>query len=273
MKISTETFISQILAEADSTGTLKDLISQAASKLVQEAKVDPTALTGAKDKTFIVKFKYPDPSGAGIASGTVKITAVRDADHAKRVFELKHSHKYKGGAKITRVEAEKVVKEDVANLKYKIALDDIIKDLSKDLKSQMVDDFAENEGLSASLEGNYVVVKSASPKASSEEQSNLEAAWDGYSSDWISDQANDVVKDAYDTFKMLPGAKAVKISKGAFSSFFLGGGMSNDDDFLNYIEMNYEYDSGATRFQDNSTFYSAIGLTADSFSILVAASV
>ncbi len=55
----------------------------------------------AGKKTFNVTIKYDDSSGKGIASATHKVTAVRDAEHAKHVAEIHHLRKYKNG-KIAR---------------------------------------------------------------------------------------------------------------------------------------------------------------------------
>lgn len=65
----------------------------------------------AGNKTFKVIFSYKDPSGTGTASGTQKISHVKDDEHARRVFKLKYADRYKD-AKVTRVTPVKASVDD-----------------------------------------------------------------------------------------------------------------------------------------------------------------
>jgi hypothetical protein len=60
----------------------------------------------AGTNTYKVIFSYDDPSSTpehrATASGTVKISHVKDDEHARRIFKLKHADRYKN-AKVTRV--------------------------------------------------------------------------------------------------------------------------------------------------------------------------
>lgn len=87
--------------EEDQTVALAEMQAFNVKRIAREA----AGIFEAKGtKEAEIKYSYDDESGKGRATGTVQLKHITDKAHARHVFDVKHSSKYKDkNLKITRV--------------------------------------------------------------------------------------------------------------------------------------------------------------------------